>query len=192
MGGYSGVTTPEHKCWDEVDGDGNRLHPIQVGQLSTKLEAAGKIRVFAMVDIWTQSVLKPVHDFLFDYLKEIPNDATFDQEAAVRRCFTKSRIAGKSYGYDLSAATDRLPIDLQESVLGALIGSPAARLWKDLLVNRDYILPGDTKVGRKAHLLRYSVGQPMGSLSSWAMLAITHHLLVQFACRKVRALEAGL
>lgn len=30
---------------------------------------------------------------------------------------------------------------------------------------------------------RYSVGQPMGALSSWAMLAVTHHLLVQLAYR---------
>jgi len=26
----------------------------------------------------------------------------------------------------------------------------------------------------------------MGALSSWAMLALTHHLIVQFACRAVR------
>lgn len=95
-----------------------------MGQLSTKLEAAGKIRVFAMVDVWTQSVLKPLHNFLFDFLKEIPNDATFDQEAAVKRCFAKASVSRKSFGYDLSAATDRLPIQLQESVLAGLIGKP--------------------------------------------------------------------
>jgi hypothetical protein len=33
-----------------------------LGQLALKEEAAGKIRVFAMVDIWTQSVLKPLHN----------------------------------------------------------------------------------------------------------------------------------
>jgi hypothetical protein len=31
---------------------------------------------------------------------------------------------------------------------------------------------------------RYAVGQPMGALSSWAMLAMTHHLIVQY-CYKV-------
>lgn len=29
--------------------------------------------------------------------------------------------------------------------------------------------------------LRYAVGQPMGALSSWAMLAFTHHAIVQWA-----------
>lgn len=29
--------------------------------------------------------------------------------------------------------------------------------------------------------VHYAVGQPMGALSSWAMLALTHHLIVQFS-----------
>lgn len=33
-----------------------------LGQLAIKEEAAGKVRVFAMVDVWTQSALKPLHD----------------------------------------------------------------------------------------------------------------------------------
>lgn len=32
--------------------------------------------------------------------------------------------------------------------------------------------------------LRYSVGQPMGALSSWAMLALTHHAIVKIASYK--------
>lgn len=33
-----------------------------IGKLSTKEEAAGKVRVFAMVDIWTQILLSPLHN----------------------------------------------------------------------------------------------------------------------------------
>lgn len=88
-----------------------------IGQLSVKEEAAGKIRVFALVDVWTQSILKPIHEFLFSILRKLPNDATFNQEASVKRCFTKADYYGCSYGYDLSAATDRLPISLQVSIL---------------------------------------------------------------------------
>lgn len=32
---------------------------------------------------------------------------------------------------------------------------------------------------------RYSVGQPMGALSSWAMLAFTHHAVVRLAANRV-------
>lgn len=55
---------------------------VKIGKLSKKLEAAGKIRVFAMVDVWTQSLLKPLHLALFSFLKSLPNDGTFDQNAS--------------------------------------------------------------------------------------------------------------
>jgi hypothetical protein len=53
-----------------------------VGQLSRKNEAAGKVRVFAMVDIWTQSLLKPLHSMLTSFLGSLPNDGTKDQIAS--------------------------------------------------------------------------------------------------------------
>jgi len=104
--------------------DGIRKYPI--GQLALKTEAAGKVRVFAMVDVWTQSVLKPLHDSISSILKSLPNDGTFNQRAAVTRCFSKAESAGLSYGYDLSAATDRLPIVLQVAVLSPLFGREVA------------------------------------------------------------------
>jgi hypothetical protein len=101
---------------------------VLIGKLSTKEEAAGKIRVFAMVDVWTQSILKPLHDFIFAFLKTLPNDGTFDQTLAVARAKEKAKLSGKSFGYDLSAATDRLPIALQIGVLAPLIGVKRAVL----------------------------------------------------------------
>lgn len=128
-----------------------------------------------MVDIWTQSIMKVIHENLFSLLKSIPNDATFDQQASVNRCFQKVDESNCSYGYDLSAATDRLPIKLQVEVLRFFIGS-GAEAWAKLLIDRTYIL-ADKKYG--THEVKYSVGQPMGALSSWAMLALTHHLITQ-------------
>jgi hypothetical protein len=58
------------------------LKDLKIGKLSTKAEAAGKIRVFAMVEVWTQSLLKPLHNALFSFLKSLPNDGTFDQTAS--------------------------------------------------------------------------------------------------------------
>jgi len=99
-----------------------------IGRLSVKVEPAGKLRVFAMVDVWTQSILKPLHDSLFALLSQLPNDGTFDQQASVKRSMQKSVAAGKSYSYDLSAATDRLPVEIQEGIVGALYGTEVARL----------------------------------------------------------------
>lgn len=122
-----------------------------------------------------------MHLLLFDFLKSLPNDGTFDQVASVKRCLTKCQISGKSFGYDLSAATDRLPVRLQVEIISTFLGEEYAHAWKTLLVNRVYTL--DHKDYGK-HSLTYKVGQPMGALSSWAMLAVTHHLILQLAYRR--------
>jgi hypothetical protein len=88
-------------------------------------------------------------------------------------------VAFKSFGYDLSAATDRLPIALQQVILDTWLGQGFGVAWRKLLVDRDYILTQDGVSER----IRYSVGQPMGALSSWAMLAVTHHFLVQYCAQ---------
>lgn len=154
-----------------------------LGKLSTKEEAAGKVRVFAMVDAWTQWVLAPYHHAIFWLLRGIPMDGTFNQTAPLKRV----KAVRGLWSLDLSAATDRLPISIQKSLLGAIFGREWAASWAHLLVGRTYALrldenqpfmpPKGMKLG--IHKLKYTVGQPMGALSSWASLAITHHFLVQ-------------
>jgi len=139
-----------------------------LGKLAFKEEAAGKLRVFAIVDSWTQSLLAPLHKYLFSVLKQVPNDGTFDQNASVRRLQAKIEQGNlkKVYSFDLSAATDRLPISLQEAILENLTGLPGiGEAWKNVLVDRDYIVPKN-KYRIPLQPLRYAVGQPMGALSS--------------------------
>lgn len=157
----------------------------QVGQLSRKQEAAGKVRVFAMVDIWTQSVMSPLHKMLSAFLGSLPNDGTKDQVSSWKRAAQKS-LCGQSFGYDLSAATDRLPLSLQQDILSAIgMGDELARLWAKLLTSREYYLKHTDEekasLGTPGTYLRYAVGQPMGALSSFNMLAVTHHYIVQLA-----------
>jgi len=151
--------------------------PGRLGKLALLYEARGKVRVVAITDWWTQVLLKPLHKGLFDILRDIPQDGTFDQLAPVHRLIAYVRESGSPvFSYDLSAATDRLPIKLQIQVLEEL-GVAWARNWARLLVGRSWYL--DSKP------IKYAVGQPMGALSSWAILAVTHHLLVQIAARRV-------
>jgi len=154
-----------------------------LGRLGMKEEAAGKIRVFAMVDAWTNWCLEPLHKEIFRILKHLPMDGTFDQLAPVRNY----RAWPSAYSLDLTAATDRLPISLQIRILETFYGKEFAVNWAALLVDRDYYLEDTRKemrvqgVPNHGWVLRYSVGQPMGALSSWAMLALTHHFIVQAA-----------
>jgi len=156
-----------------------------LGQLAFKEEAAGKLRIFALVDVWTQSLLKPLHLALFDLLKSIPNDGTFDQDASVQRSKEKAEKSQCAYSFDLSSATDRLPIIFQSAILDRILPVKVGNSWAGLLVMRDYFLPRSAKkYGLTEKSVRYTVGQPMGALSSWAMLAITHHYLLQFCSFK--------
>lgn len=146
-----------------------------LGKLSIKDEPAGKRRVFAMVDPFTQWALQPLHDYLFSVLRRHSIiDGTFDQTGPLKRVPFKSGVP--IYSFDLSSATDRLPITLQVDILASVFGKSFAESWRDLLVHREYMLPEGKTSG-----IRYAVGQPMGALSSWDMLAITHHYIIQYS-----------
>lgn len=153
---------------------------IPLGKLSLKPEAAGKIRVFAIVDNWTQWLLHPLHSALFALLRRIPTDGTFDQMAPVKRL--KLNRKSTVFSFDLSAATDRLPLQFQKIILGPVLGIHLAETWGNLLVKRGYVL----KTKKTSETYYYAVGQPMGALSSWAMLALTHHAIVQWAAFRAR------
>lgn len=178
----------------------------KLGRLSVVYDQAGKARVIAITSYWVQLCLKPLHRFLFNKLRELSDvDGTFNQDYPFDRLLRRnSKIKPTLYGFDLSAATDRLPIVLQEDIL-KLIGFNLP--WRTLLDIDWYLnFEGTAKVepfmfdirdipkldadSNKALALpfnrgnvsvdsiRYAVGQPMGALSSWAMLAITHHVIV--------------
>jgi hypothetical protein len=150
--------------------------PLKLGKLSKLFEGAGKVRIIAVTDWWTQVILKPLHDGLFNILKGIPQDGTFDQSRPAQELHEHIKSQGFVGSYDLSAATDRLPVLFQVQVLEAL-GLSWAWHWMKLLVGRPWFLDGQK--------LFYAVGQPMGAYSSWAMLAISHHVLVQIAAGRV-------
>jgi len=152
------------------------------GQFAIKEEAAGKVRVFALVDSITQSVMKPIHLGLFKVLRHIPNDGTFDQDASVTRCSEKASVAGKAFSFDLSAATDRLPVSLTGNIIESLFRIPGlSQSWQNVMVDRNFRFPLNIIENYDIEDIdyRYSVGQPMGCLSSWAGLAITHHWIMQ-------------
>lgn len=160
-----------------------------VGALSV-IEEPGKKRIVAMVDIWTQWALYPLHRFIFDHiLGKIPQDGTFDQQKPIGLLLKSAKEDGRTHfwSFDLSAATDRLPVVFQVAVLGAFTHLGYASAWRELLVDRWYRTPREyaTTFGGSAARVKYAVGQPMGAYSSWGMLAITHHALVQYCAYKV-------
>jgi hypothetical protein len=157
-----------------------------LGRLHTIDEPAGKVRVVAICDYWTQVALSPVHDHLMNILKHIASDATFDQTGKTESYF--KRGLSPHWSFDLKAATDTIPLALYKEVLRPLLQvegedpektNRRVNLWASILTDRDFALPGNDNI-----LIRYGTGQPMGALSSWASMAIVHHALVQFSAWK--------
>jgi hypothetical protein len=155
-----------------------RLHPIP--------EAAGKVRVVAIVDYFTQIAMKPVHSHLLSILRKIKTDATFDQSGRVNEYYNCNH--SRHWSYDLKAATDLIPRALYLEVLTPLLVAPSetggearkrAELWVDVMSDREFLSPS------KDLWVKYGTGLPMGAYSHWASMALVHHALVQFAWFRV-------
>lgn len=161
---------------------------LGLSQFAIKEEAAGKIRLFALMDSITQSAMSPLHDYMFAILRKIPNDGTFDQEASIARSQDKAVAANCAYSFDLSAATDRLPVVLTAFIFSTIVGIRMfGGLWRSIMVKRPFGFNGKVAKALKVSdgPYFYEVGQPMGALSSWPGLAITHHWIVQLAAFRV-------
>lgn len=188
-----------------------------LGKLSFKIEPAGKIRVFAMVDCFTQWLLKGLHNDIFRVLRSFTTDATFNQTKVLLGFVArlKEENIRKVYSFDLTAATDRIPVSAQVCILNSVcLYGMLGEYWRDTLVGRWYAInapnwdpmaisckrlgidPSNPYVkvetidwrGEKVDIVRavaYATGQPMGALSSWGMLALTHHIMVQIAATRV-------
>lgn len=160
-----------------------------LGQLSFKVEAAGKLRVFAIVDSWTQWLLSGLHESIMSNLAKIPMDGTADHSACAVRAGLKGKEMG-AWSVDISSATDRIPISIQQGLLGAIFTKELGDLWGRILTDRSFLIP-ENDHGVARGFIRYNAGQPMGARSSWPMLALTHHMLVQWAAECAGVLEGG-
>lgn len=128
-------------------------YPKYLGRLVKLHEARGKVRVVAITDWWTQALLRPLHEAIFTILKTIPQDGTFDQLAPLDSLLAYVRASGAPvYSFDLSAATDRLPVAFQVDVLQSF-GIWWASSWAALLTGRPWFLDNVP--------VHYAVGQPI-------------------------------
>jgi len=158
----------------------SKLYPPKTKSLrriSYFSDKEGKTRVIAILDYWSQTCLRPLHDCLNGILRRIPQDCTFNQNHFLK-CLPPK---GPYYSIDLSNATDRMPIALQLKVVREVIGKTRADAWAHILVGYEYTLSGMARVAK------YACGQPMGAYSSWCAMALTHHYLVRLA-----AVRAGI
>jgi len=156
--------------------------PVVAGRIHAIEEWGGKTRLVAILDYWTQALLTPLHDTVAFFLKRLSADGTFNQDKIITK--VKDWTAEKDteiYSFDLTAATDKLPLAIQRQILKFLLGSDIlADNWAAIMSARDFATPTGGTV-------KYARGQPMGAKSSFPMLGLTHHVITQIA-----AMRAGL
>ena len=96
-----------------------------------------KVRVIGIGDYFSQTVLRPLHLYLFDFLKRIPQDCTFDQGAFANKLELHSK--GDIFiSADLSAATDRFPIEVIALVLKGRLPEWYVNAWKTIMISEPF------------------------------------------------------
>lgn len=166
---------------------------FELGVIREKIEVGGKTRLFAVVDWFTQTALKPLHNCIMNWAKKLPQDSSSDHNIGantLRQWLKQKKNPVSVFSVDLTTATDSIPIIFQGEILahliGSRLGSTFAHHWCQLLTKRDFEYEGLR--------LRYNKGQPMGAYSSWAMLDIWHHAIIRtcFTVFNNKRYHAGL
>jgi hypothetical protein len=81
--------------------------------------------VIGITNYWVQVALYPLHKEIFKFLGKLPTDGTYDQLGPV---WALRPDGSKYFSYDLSAATDRLPRQVQRDVLSQFVAPHIADL----------------------------------------------------------------
>jgi hypothetical protein len=153
-----------------IKGDRSDVEIID-SRISIVESPEGKSRIIAIFDYWSQSALKPLHDWAFAQLRKFKTDCTFNQGG-----FDKSgNGAGYFASFDLKGATDRFPASLQRRILANFIGEEKASAWCRIMTDRDF------QKHDRSGTVRYRAGQPMGAYSSWAIFTLCHHYVINYA-----------
>jgi len=88
-----------------------------IAKLSVVYDQSGKARIVGITNWWIQVILYPLHSGIMSMLERIPMDGTFDQSKPVLRLLGRVQNGQRFYSFDLSSATDRLPVVLQRDIL---------------------------------------------------------------------------
>lgn len=154
---------------------------LRTAKISFIPENGGKTRLIAILDYWSQMLLKPMHTAMMSLIKTYKTDGTFNQNLLFEKILgTKTNYTAS---FDLRAATDRFPIEPQVTLIESLFGKEKRDMWVDLLIDREFWYTDNDKSYKS---VRWNVGQPLGAYSSWVTFSLTHHYLVHFCAATCR------
>lgn len=132
--------------------------------------AANPYRVFQMA-------LQPLGKALYDALKDVPNDFTFDQSAGVAKIQQWLLDGYPSISMDLSNASDSIPLDLQLELMSVMgVSTRWLQFYRDCCRGDWYIT---LERGGITRTISWTVGAPLGLYPVFASFTLWHHSMVQ-------------
>lgn len=148
-----------------------------MGVIALIQEPGMKLRFAANPYRVYQMALRPFGDALYDALKRVPNDFTFDQAAGVEAIQQWLGDGLTSISMDLSNASDNIPLDLQLEMLSRMgVGTRWLQFYRDCCRGDWYI---QRSRNGPVELIRWTVGAPLGLYPVFASFTLWHHSLVQ-------------
>jgi hypothetical protein len=147
--------------------------PVIGGEIHFLQEPGGKLRSVASPLRLHQEALRPLGQSIYDVVKSLPWDCTFDQTKALPHIQSHLSQGGQVHSIDLSSATDHFPLSLQEEALRAIF------LKKDWIHIDLFIKISRGKWRSPLGDLSWTKGQPLGLFPSFGAFTLTHGLLLQ-------------
>jgi hypothetical protein len=182
---------------EELIAGGGHLHALEgqtvserdvLGKIKYRVQTDGKVRYYYAAPRYMQWLLRPFARRLYKGLKNLPQDCTYDQEKGVDIVAGWIKKRKHVQSIDLTSATDRLPWQLVRKILLHLAPN-ADPEWIAYIEFMDRLLclsiPIASQHSDRTHAV-WAVGQPLGTIPSFALLAYTQHLLVRWAAARTK------
>jgi len=176
---HSLISEVEDGCVWYPDGGVSFLAGEVVGEIQhIPKKGTVKRRPIAVPNRFLQMGLAPVQDQLQLLLDRLPCDCTRDQSKFDTKITNRVTNSGLYVGsVDLSQATDNLPRAWGEEIVKQVL------LWRmSPTVKSSWNLFLEMAGGRwdnDGHVSSWPVGQPLGTLPSFALMGLTHNLLLE-------------
>jgi hypothetical protein len=192
-----------------INHDGIHDDPSDVvsGNVSFIQDSGYKLRHIFVTNELIQVASLPLQSFLMNELRELPQDATYDQESGVKRVQDHLKSGKTCYCFDLQKCSDNLPRFFQIQLFRKLgLDEKWVQWFSDITGSRWEIrdrvppVPGkgiragyqirpDLYHGRRDHssYMRMTVGQQLGFGPSFPAFSLLHHSIVRGIIRLLQA-----
>jgi len=157
------------------------------GKISFLQEGGCKARVVCQPSFWCQVYFRPASDQLFEVIRSLERNqkgqhvlsCVLDQNTGAYLLEKWLKEGRKLFSVDLSAATDRFPLEPQLQYLKGIGMEKWSGAFKELSEGKFY-------VPQTKQFWSYSVGQPMGIAGSFPLFHLTHHAILTGLCKHLK------